>query len=219
MPTTYSPRVVRYFPRGHRPALLLVGEAPGPRGADRTGYPFWGDDSGLDLYGLIGALGLFDAPFTPWKRRADLTGTSPPPGRYAITNACPQMPLLPDGGFCAPEPARLDAEAARLREELQALAPRVVLTCGKAAAYTLSRASLLEGSTPPAPLATKFSNLRLLEAMAELVAQPDATHWRVGGALAFVTTHPARGQWAPSTPSGKLHAQVVERLRAALSSA
>lgn len=212
--TDYSPRVVAYFPREKRPELLIVGEAPGPRGADRTGYPFWGDDSGLELYGLVGALGLFDEPFVPWKRRADLTGTRPPRGRYAITNACPQMPLAPDGGFCAPEPARLDREAVRILEELRELAPRAVLACGRAAAFALARASVADGTPPPAPLAAKtFANLKLLEAMAELVAQPEERHWRVAGALAFVTTHPARGQWAPSTASGRLHAQVVERLR------
>src|SRR5947209_1387909 len=114
MALQYAPRVVSYFPRGKQPRLLIIGEAPGPRGANRTGYPFWGDDSGLDIYGLLEELGLLEVPLSRWKRGADLSGTQPPPGRYAVTNACPQMPLAPDGGFCAPEPARLEQEAVRL---------------------------------------------------------------------------------------------------------
>jgi uracil-DNA glycosylase len=206
--------VVPYFPRAPHPQLLVIGEAPGPLGANRTGFPFWGDHSGLDLYGLIESLGLLDAPLERWKRGADLSGTQPPPGRYAITNACPQMPLLPDGGFCAPEPARLEQESARLADEVKALAPRAVLACGKAAAFTLARASARLGDAPPAPLAGTLPQLKLTEAMTEL---GDPRHaWTVGGAQAFVTCHPSRGQWLPQTPTGKLHAAIVARLREAL---
>jgi len=208
----YAERVVTYYPRTPHPRLLVIGEAPGPRGADRTGYPFWGDDSGLAIYGLIEGLGLMDAPFVRWKRRADLSGTRPPPGRYALTNACPQMPLAPDGGFCAPEPTRLYAEAERVAQELRTLAPAAVLACGKPAAFTLAQASSRLGVEPPAPLRGKLPAIKLTAAMAELAGR----EWRVGPTRAFVTCHPSRGQWSPKTPTGALHAKITAALAEAV---
>lgn len=213
---TYSPRVVSYYPRSPKPALLVIGEAPGPRGANRTGYPFWGDDCGLQLYRLVGELGLLDEPFTPWQLGIDLSGTQPPSGCYAITNACPQMPVRDSGRFCAPAPSRLDAEAPRLLDEMRTLQPKVVIACGKSAAYTLARAAFVEGSTPPPPLATSLGGIKLLAAMRALVSGAGEMHWRVGGAVAFVTTHPARGQWAPSKESGRLHAEVIKLMQSAI---
>lgn len=213
---SYAPRVVRAFSNCLHPSLLLVGEAPGPRGANRTGYPFWGDDAGLKLYGLIEELELLDEPFFPWTPRASVTGSAPPAGRYAITNACTQMPVGNDGKFCAPTASRLDGEAPRLLEEIRTLKPKVVLTCGKSAAYALAKAAIIEGSTPPSSLARPLSGIKLEQAMATLLTQAEVTHWQVGGALAFVTAHPARSQWAPSKELGRLHAQVVERLRQAI---
>lgn len=169
------------------------------------------------LYGLIGELGLLDEPFSPWIPGASLAGESPPAGRYAITNACTQMPIGDDGKFCAPTASRLDGEAQRLLEEIRTLKPRAILTCGKSSAYTLAKAAILEGSTPPAPLARSLSGIKLEQAMA-LLNQANV-QWRVGGSLAFVTAHPARNQWAPAKKLGRLHAIVVERLRQAISAA
>lgn len=214
----YSPRVVRAFSRCEDPSVLLVGEAPGPRGADLTGYPFWGDDAGIKLYGLIGELGLLDEPFSPWSPGTSLVGEFPPAGRYAITNACTQMPVGDDGKFCAPTASRLDGEAQRLLEEITTLKPRAILACGKSSAYTLAKAAILEGSTPPAQLARSLSGIKLEQAIAALLNEAKA-QWRVGGALAFVTAHPARNQWAPTRKLGRLHAMVVERLRQAISAA
>lgn len=213
---SYSPRIVPYFWSSPSPSLLLIGEAPGPQGADRTGYPFWGDDAGLPLYGLVGCLGLFDEPFTPWQRGADLSGTTPPAGQYAITNACAQMPVGSDGRFRAPPKLRLDVEAPRLLEEIKTIRPKLVLACGKAAAYTLAQAALIENSTPPTSLARSFSRINLKQAIETQLNQNRATQWRVGGAIAFVTTHPARSQWAQSSKYGNLHAVVVRRLRQAI---
>ena len=214
----YSPRVVSVFSSCRNPSVLLVGEAPGPRGANRTGYPFWGDDAGLKLYELIGELGLLDEPFSPWIPGASPVGASPPAGRYAITNACTQMPLGDDGKFCAPTVSRLDGEAQRLLEEIRTLKPRAVLTCGKSSAYTLAKAAILEGSTPPVWLARSRSSIKLEQTMSALLNQADV-QWRVGGSLAFVTAHPARNQWTPTKKLGRLHAMVVERLRQAISAA
>jgi hypothetical protein len=38
---------------------LLVGEAPGPRGADRSAHPFWGDEAGKLLFKGLYRAGLF----------------------------------------------------------------------------------------------------------------------------------------------------------------
>jgi uracil-DNA glycosylase len=212
---SYSPRVVHAYSGSSSPLLLLVGEAPGPRGANKTGYPFWGDDAGLKLYGLLGELGLLDEPFSPWTPGASLVGTVPPTGRYAITNACTQMPVGGDGKFCAPTAFRLDTEAQRLLEEIRNLKPRTLLTCGKSAAYTLAKASRIEGSTPPAWLARPLSGINLEHAMDALLKQKEE-HWRVGGPLAFIAAHPARNQWAPSSKLGRLHASVIQRVRQAI---
>jgi uracil-DNA glycosylase len=214
MGALYSSRVVPCFAGSRTPKLLLVGEAPGPRGANRTGFPFWGDDSGLALYGLIEELGLLHAPLGRWKRGADLSGTQPPPGDYAITNACPQMPLLADGGFCAPEPERLVSEAPRIASELATFAPQVVLSCGKAAAFALANASKHLGIEPPEALGRKLASIKLTAAMEELASSNHP--WMLAGARALVTCHPARGQWSPSTPTGVLHARIVAQLRRAL---
>jgi uracil-DNA glycosylase family 4 len=45
-----------------RPALLIVGLAPGMHGANRTGRPFTGDFAGILLYESLHALGLASAP-------------------------------------------------------------------------------------------------------------------------------------------------------------
>ena len=45
-----------------KPALLIVGLAPGMHGANRTGRPFTGDHAGILLYESLHELGLSSAP-------------------------------------------------------------------------------------------------------------------------------------------------------------
>jgi len=45
-----------------KPALLIVGLAPGMHGANRTGRPFTGDHAGILLYETLHELGLSSAP-------------------------------------------------------------------------------------------------------------------------------------------------------------
>lgn len=215
--TSYSGRVVTYFAGSPNPSLLLIGEAPGPRGANRTGFPFWGDDSGLEVYRLVEELGLFDEQFTQWKAGEDLSGTRPPCGRYAITNACSQMPIDDRGRFCEPEQSRLETEAPRLLSEIRALKPKVVLACGRSAAYTLARATLVDGSNPPSVLSRTFTRIKLGEAMGAVIAQSHTTPWKVFGALALITVHPSCRRWAQRA-FGKMHTKVVERMRQAIGS-
>lgn len=66
--------------------LLIVGLAPGLKGANRTGLPFDGDDSGTTLSSSLARLGMSTAP--------SLTGstTGQPPVLCRITNAVRCVP-------------------------------------------------------------------------------------------------------------------------------
>lgn len=102
--------------------LMIVGEAPGCRGADRTGVPFTGDRSGRRLQALLIALGLSaeSDPGLPAPRLRDVFITNvvrcnPPANRN---------PTAEEVANCAPY----------LRDELERIRPRVVATCGLFAA-------------------------------------------------------------------------------------
>src|ERR1700755_3141356 len=41
-----------------RAQIMFIGEAPGPKGADRTRVPFSGDQSGANLDRFLGSIGL-----------------------------------------------------------------------------------------------------------------------------------------------------------------
>jgi len=103
-----------------RPALLIVGLAPGMHGANRTGRPFTGDFAGILLYQSLHALGLSSAPTST--DRADglkLHGVR-------ITNAVKCLP--PEN---KPEPAEIRTCNQYLAAELQALrSVKAVLALG-----------------------------------------------------------------------------------------
>lgn len=102
--------------------LMIVGEAPGCRGADRTGVPFTGDRSGRRLQALLIGLGLSaeddPAVCAPHLRGVFITNVvrCNPPGN--------RNPTAVEVANCAPY----------LREELQRVRPQVVATCGLFAA-------------------------------------------------------------------------------------
>jgi uracil-DNA glycosylase family 4 len=76
---SFLTRTARAYPEYHckpvapfgdaKPALLIVGLAPGMHGANRTGRPFTGDYAGILLYESLHALGLSSAPTS--KDRSD----------------------------------------------------------------------------------------------------------------------------------------------------
>ncbi|MFO7169980.1 MAG: uracil-DNA glycosylase, partial [Chloroflexota bacterium] len=94
-----------------RSRVVFVGEAPGHRGADRTGVPFSGDKSGRTLRRILVALGLAAS-----EDPADVGGL-----RCFITNAvrcCPPANRTPT-------PREIAACAPFLQRELDLLDPRV----------------------------------------------------------------------------------------------
>ncbi|MDW8318900.1 MAG: uracil-DNA glycosylase [Anaerolineae bacterium] len=119
-----------------RARVMVVGEAPGRHGADRTGVPFTGDRSGRRLQALLIRAGLSweedPAMERPRLRRVFLTNVvrCNPPGNR---NPTPQ-----ETANCAPF----------LREELEAVRPAVVVAVGWFAARW-AFAELL-GQRPPA---------------------------------------------------------------------
>ena len=116
---------------GERDApLLVVGLAPGVRGANRTGRPFTGDFAGVLLYGSLPRFGLANGVY----------GASPDDGLVPrscrITNA---VRCVPPGNL--PTTAEVNACNAFLAAELAAMANlRAVLALGLVAHKAVLRA-------------------------------------------------------------------------------
>ncbi len=127
--------------------VLLVGEAPGPRGADKSGVPFFGDAAGKHLYGALVQMGAVELPALcsalPWDgalfRRNNLVPTA---RGVALGNAFDRCPTDNGASFRAPSRAELEGEAnlARLQRELTVLRARGlrgIVTLGRVAARTI----------------------------------------------------------------------------------
>ena len=116
--------------------LLMVGEAPGYLGADRTGMPFTGDRSGRRVQKLLMALGMSEEidPAVETPRLCDVWLTNVvrcnPPGN--------RNPTTVEVANCAPF----------LRAEMKAIKPKVVATLGNFAARWAFGG--LMGQEPPA---------------------------------------------------------------------
>jgi uracil-DNA glycosylase len=90
---------------------MLFGEAPGPRGADQSGIPFWGDRAGASVYRALEAAGLAQVPpgaYRDWDgaRFRDL-GLAPVLRGAALSNAFPLCPTRDFQTFRAPTDAEL----------------------------------------------------------------------------------------------------------------
>ncbi len=133
-----------------RPALLVVGLAPGAHGANRTGRMFTGDASGDFLYRALHRAGLASQPTSV--RRGDglaLHGCH-------ITAACRCVP--PDNRPTRDELARC---APFLDRELRLLRPRAVLALGAIAWDAALSALERAGHAAPRP-APRFAHGRVL---------------------------------------------------------
>jgi hypothetical protein len=138
------------FPDSGPVSVMLYGEAPGPRGADQSGIPFWGDGAGITVYRALVATGRTEVPEAAWedwdgarfralRLRPQLRGT-------ALSNAYPCCPTKDGEHFHAPSNRDLLALAnlERLRAELTRAAagrstPVRVIAFGKRAEWVLSR--------------------------------------------------------------------------------
>lgn len=101
---------------------MLVGEAPGYLGADRTGVPFTGDRSGRRVQALLMALGLSE--------ESDMAAAAPRLRAVYLTNVVRCNPP----GNRNPTPAEVANCAPYLAAELAAVRPQVVAALGSFAA-------------------------------------------------------------------------------------
>lgn len=153
MPRIFQTHVPALFPSEGPVRIFLMGEAPGPRGADQSGIPFWGDRAGLPVYRALADRGLAEVPPGAWEDwdGARLKGRALAPvlRGVALGNAYPCCPTRDGHSFQAPTDRELrDPEnLARLGQELgaaQARCPGIlrVVTFGRRAAWIVAR---LEG--------------------------------------------------------------------------
>ena len=138
------------FPASGQVKVMLFGEAPGPRGADQSGIPFWGDRAGLLVYRALEQAGLATVPaqaYLTWdgawfKDQALL----PELRGVALSNAYPRCPTRDFQTFKAPTDAELrhPDNLARITAELHRAAARCpgelrVITLGKRAQWLFQR--------------------------------------------------------------------------------
>lgn len=126
--------------------VMLFGEAPGPRGADQSGIPFWGDRAGLLVYRALENAGLAKVPapaYEAWDgARFRELGLAPVLQGAALSNAFPSCPTKDGHNFRAPTDRELKSEEnlSRLRQELSRAQMRCegqlrVITLGKRAQF------------------------------------------------------------------------------------
>ncbi len=144
------------FPASGPVSVMLFGEAPGPRGADQSGLPFWGDGAGITVFRALAAAGRAEVPEAAWEdwqgARFRNLGLQPLLHGTALSNAYPACPTKDGEHFHAPSNRDLLAPAnlARLTAELARAsagrsAPLRVIAFGKRAEWVLTR---LEGAPP-----------------------------------------------------------------------
>lgn len=167
MPRIHGHPVPALFPEQGPVSVMLFGEAPGPRGADQSGIPFWGDGAGITVYRALAAAGRADVPETAWDdwdgARFKALGLFPRLHRTALSNAFPACPTKDGDHFHAPSnrdllaPANLARLSAELMKALEgSTAPLRVIAFGKRAEWVLCRlpeASAFELHALPHPSA------------------------------------------------------------------
>lgn len=103
---------------------MLVGEAPGPRGADQSGIPFWGDRAGKIVYQTLVRAGLAEVPEAAWEswdgKFLKERGLAPILQGSALGNAYPICPTRDGQTFRAPTDAELRSpeNLARIRGDV-----------------------------------------------------------------------------------------------------
>ena len=127
--------------------VLVVGEAPGPRGADKSGFPFFGDAAGQHLYRVLARMGAVtlppDADTLPWDgTRFHEAALRPVAHGIALGNAYDCCPTDDGRKFRAPTRGELEGtdNVMRLTTELDTLRARGlrgVVTLGRVATRTI----------------------------------------------------------------------------------
>lgn len=136
------------FPERGTLGAIVFGEAPGPRGADQSGIPFWGDAAGIPLYRALKEAGCADFSETVWDlwdgRRLRDAGERPVLNGVALSNAFPRCPTDDGHRFRAPKKTEWASEEnqIRLAGELDRAAQRGasrIVTLGRCAAMALQK--------------------------------------------------------------------------------
>lgn len=127
--------------------VLLVGEAPGPRGADKSGVPFFGDAAGKHLYDALRELGAVVVPPAvddlPWDGEIFHDGVLRPTAHgIALGNAYDRCPTDDGASFRAPTRGELASEEniARLTADIERFSERGlkgIVTMGRVAANAI----------------------------------------------------------------------------------
>lgn len=184
------------FPESGPVSVMLFGEAPGPRGAEQSRIPFWGDGAGMCVYRALAATGRADVPAAAWEdwsgARFKELGLRPRLIGTALSNAFPACPTKDGEHFHAPSDRDLLApdNLARLVAELTraaagGLTPLRVIAFGKRAEWVLGRLAegpALDLCTLPHPSAQgllqgapgRGKGLRLVDLRAEWQTQLEA---------------------------------------------
>lgn len=142
-------QVATRFPEEGAVRVILFGEAPGPRGADQSGIPFWGDRAGLLVYRALEAAGLAEVPAGAYDRwdgaRFREAGLRPRLQGAALGNAYPSCPTRDGQTFRAPTDRELRGpeNLARLEADLRQALERCpgllrVITLGRRADFILA---------------------------------------------------------------------------------
>jgi uracil-DNA glycosylase len=131
--------------------VLIVGEAPGPRGADKSGFPFFGDAAGKHLYLALRELNAVVLPPSVDAVKWDgqllrEAGLIPVAHGVSLTNAYDRCPTDDGVHFRAPSKRELDGASnyARLKTEIESAKVRGlkgIVTLGKVATRTMQNVS------------------------------------------------------------------------------
>lgn len=132
------------FPDAGPVHVLCIGEAPGPRGADKSGVPFFGDRAGRPLYGALVLADACTLPAQvaelPWDGAVFARHALMPELRgVALGNAFDQCPTNDGRKFRAPTRAELESpqNLARLAHDVDTAAARgltLIVALGRVAA-------------------------------------------------------------------------------------
>ncbi|HET8901342.1 MAG TPA: uracil-DNA glycosylase family protein [Holophagaceae bacterium] len=143
-------RVEALFPAEGPVHVLLMGEAPGPLGADQSGLPFWGDRAGQLVYRALERAGMAEVPAAAWEDwdggRFQAMGLQPTLRGAVLGNAFPCCPTDDGQKFRAPKDRELrdPANLARLGADLAQAAARCpgrlrIIGLGRRAAWVLDQ--------------------------------------------------------------------------------